>query len=149
MIRLATHQDVPAIVALGAAFFSESPAYAPLLYAPEKIEALAIALIESPTGFMRVIDNGTVVGMMAGMVNEHWAGHALVASEIVLFVGPDARGQVHAGQLVREFLEWGRSKGCYKVMAGTSSGVLPELCAKLYERCGFHRSAIGLEHVYV
>jgi GNAT superfamily N-acetyltransferase len=150
MIRLATAQDIAAIVQLGARFFEESPTYAPMVYAPEKIDGLAQRLIEDPEGFVRVIDRGTeLLGGMMGFVSEHWASRALVATECVLFVQPGVRGQVYAGQLVAEFREWGRSKGCYKAIAGTSSGVAPELCARLYERCGFQRASIGLEHVYV
>lgn len=149
MIRLATHEDIPAIVQLGARFFEESPTYAPMVYAPEKIEALAARLIGNPDGYVRVIDRGTgLLGGMMGMVSEHWAARAKVATEIVLFVQPGARGQVHAWRLVGEFREWGRLKGCYKAVAGTSSGVMPEMCARLYERVGFSRASIGLEYVY-
>jgi GNAT superfamily N-acetyltransferase len=150
MIRLATPKDIPAIVALGEAFFTESPAYAPLVYAPEKIRALAENLIGSRDGYVRVIDKGGgLLGGMMGMICEHWAARALVATEIVLFVQPGSRGQVYAGQLVGEFREWGRLRGAHKCMAGTSSAVMPEMCARLYERCGFTRASIGLEFVYV
>lgn len=150
MIRLATRDDIPAIVQLGERFFEESPTYAPMVYAPEKIDALTSHLIDDPSGFVRVIDRGTgLLGGMIGLVAEHWASRALVATECVLFVQAGARGQVYAGQLVAEFREWGRAQGCFKAVAGTSSGVTPELCARLYERCGFTRASIGLEHLYV
>lgn len=137
-------------MALGEAFFRESPTYAPLLYAPEKVEQIARQLIADPaSGFARVIDKGGgLLGGMLGMCLPHWAGHALVASEIVLFVEPGARGSVYADKLIAEFLSWGRSLGAFKCVAGTSSGVRPELCALLYERRGFRRAAIGLEYVY-
>lgn len=150
MIRLATRADIPAIVQLGERFFEESPTYKPMVYAPEKIEQLASNLIADAAGFVRVIDRGTgLLGGMMGFVTEHWASRALVATECVLFVHPGARGQVYAGQLVVEFREWGRAKGCFKAIAGTSSGVVPELCALLYQRCGFKRASIGMEHLYV
>lgn len=150
MIRMATLSDVPAIARLGELFFSESPHYAPLIYASEKIEGIAAGLIKDPSrGFVRVIDKGGgILGGMMGILGEHWAGYALVATEIVLFVEPSARGAVYADRLVAEFLEWGEKGGAVECVAGTSSGVRPELCARLYERRGFARNSIGFRHVY-
>lgn len=150
MIRDATREDLEAIVELGEEFFSESPFYCELGYSPEKIAGLALRLIESPDGFVRVVDrDGRLRGGMMGVAQEHWASDAVIASELVLFVQPGARGSVLAGQLVGEFLAWGRARGCVRCVAGSSSGVNPELCAKLYERLGFKRNSIGLDYSYV
>lgn len=150
MIRDATREDLEEIVDLGAQFFAESPTYCELGYAPEKIALLALRLIESPDGFVRVVErDGGLIGGMMGVAQEHWASEAVIASEVVLFVRPGARGSVLAGQLVEQFVAWGRKRGCVRCLAGSSSGVQPELCAKLYERLGFKRNSIGLGYDYV
>ena len=150
MIRPATTADIPAIVELGSRFFAESPAFAPLGYSATKIDALVRRLIGDPCGFVRVIEReGELLGGMMGMVSEHLASDAIVATELVLFVSPGARGNVWAARLAQQFLEWARDAGAVRCYAGTSSGVQPELCARLYERLGFTRHSIGMVYAYV
>jgi len=149
MIRWATEDDVAEMVELGAQFFAESPHYCELGYAPQKIAALVLRLIENVDGYARVVEvNGKLIGGMLGMASAHWASDAIVAHELVLFVQPGARGSVWAGRLVTDFVKWGQRRGCARCSAGTSSGVQPELCAQLYERLGFRRHSIGLEYHY-
>lgn len=149
MIRWADFDDIPAVVELGAQFFAESPHYCEMGYAPRKIAELIERLIENPDGYVRVVEvDGAVVGIMIGMAAEHWASEAYIASELGLFVQPGARGGVWASRLVGDFLAWGAKRKCVRCIAGTSTGVNPELCAKLYERHGFKRHAIGLEFNY-
>ena len=151
MIRDATREDLPEIVELGQQFFDESPFYCDLGYSREKIAGLVLRLIESEDGFARVVEdaNGALTGIMIGIAQEHWASPAVVASELGLFVQPSRRGSVLAARLVGEFIAWGRERGCVKCLAGSSTGINTDICARLYEHQGFKRNSIGLEYNYV
>jgi GNAT superfamily N-acetyltransferase len=150
MIRNATTDDLEGIIELGQQFFDESPHYRELGYAPEKIRSLVSALLHNPDGFVRVAERaGELVGIMLGMAGEHWASTAIVATELGLFVRPRRRGSLLAIQFVTEFRDWGRERGCIKCLAGSSTGLDFETCARVYEHVGFKRNSIGLAYSYV
>ena len=67
MIRPATLQDIPAVMALGREFADEAGVTARIGWDDERVEGLLTALIESPDGVLLVSENG----MIGGIVCEH------------------------------------------------------------------------------
>ncbi|XLV70291.1 hypothetical protein ACKZDW_04265 (plasmid) [Ralstonia syzygii subsp. celebesensis] len=61
---------------------------------------------------------------------------------------PQYRGGMAACRLICSLVSWGKVKGAAWLHAGTSTGMDPEMVAKLYERLGFVRCSIGLEYHY-
>lgn len=149
MIRPAQLADIPAMVELGRAMQAESPRFSRLAYSASKVGALCENLITLEGGFAYVgLRAGVIVAVMLGACEEHWMSRDKVASELALFVEPDARGAMLAARLVSRFVVWAEDEGAKLTLAGASTGVEPERTAKFYERFGFARSGtIGLERI--
>lgn len=141
MIRDATHDDVPHLVDLGRLMHEESPEFRGMGYAPEKVERMLRTLIDSPLGFVRVIErHGHLAGGMVAAASEHWCSCALVAFDISLFVAPAHRGGMEAAALLRAYRSWAKAIGARRATAGISTGVMVQATESLYR-------AIGLRYV--
>lgn len=137
MIRDATISDLPAMVELGRLMHAESPVFNRLRYWPEKVEKQLSLLVEADYGFVRVAERGgCIVAGMAGFVLPEWCSFDLVARELALYAGPDARGGVLGAALVRQFKAWAMEQGAVFGTCGISTGVMVEQTARLYESQG-------------
>ncbi len=147
MTRAATLEDIPALAELGRAFFTECPNWNSMRFDADKYAMTLAGLIESERGFVRVAElHGAIVGIMLAVAEEHWCCEDLLVYELALYVDRAHRGGMTAARLVRDLIAWKAdiSAKCVKVSAST--GIDNELVARLYERHGFRRNAIGLEH---
>ena len=141
MIKAATHEDVEDLVALGARMHDESPAWNRLTYSPEKVAHLLHQLINDPLGFVHVaIEAGRIVGGALAMADQHWSSTDRIASELAVFVVPEARGKLHAAQLILMLQGWATVIGAKHLRAGSSTQVETDLTTRLYERLGFIRT---------
>jgi GNAT superfamily N-acetyltransferase len=149
MIRPAKLEDIPAMVELGRLMHGESPLWSRLAYSPFKVGIVCERLIELDGGFAFVGErDGSIVGAMLGVAEEHWMSNDKVATELALFVESSSRGALLAARLVSRFVVWAEDEGARLTVAGVSTGVEPERTAQFYERFGFSRNgAIGLERV--
>src|SRR4051812_1751298 len=97
MIRRATLQDLPAMLALGVEMVAESPAWSRFTYSPVRTSESVGALIQSEDGFVWVAERGgAIAGFLIGMASPHWACEAEMVSELLLYVHPAARGSTLA-----------------------------------------------------
>lgn len=150
MIREATIEDVPRIVEMGRALFDESPMWGRLTFSPDRLTSFASMLIERGDGFVWMAEReGRGIGAMLGILDEHWASSDPVASELVLYVEPSARGGTTAMRLITQFVAWASASGAKLCQAGVSTGVCDARAIALYERCGFDRSGTILEVSFV
>jgi GNAT superfamily N-acetyltransferase len=138
MIRNATHDDIPTMIALGAAMHAESR-YARFPWNSEKVSALIAALIDSDDGLALVTDDGdgALTGGMLAAIEDSFFGEARFACEFAVFVRPDARGGIAAARLLRAYAQWARDSGADLVQAGITTGVNVEASARLYAGVGF------------
>lgn len=145
-IRPATAADLPRLVELGAALHAESPRWGriPLNY-DKCAKALADMIAGADSAVFVAERNGVVIGGIAGVIQEHWACDARVAHEASFFVTPEYRGTFAACRLICTLVAWARCRKAAWLFVGTSTGVHSELTARLYERLGAERCAIGLE----
>lgn len=148
-IRTATTDDVPRLVELGAALHAESPRWSRIPFNPARAAETLMRLILSTDGVVFVSEvDGLLVGGIAGVVQPHWACEASIAHEMSFVIDPEYRGGMAACRLICSLVAWARMKGAAWLHAGTSTGLDPEMVAKLYERLGFERCSIGLEYHY-
>ena len=146
MIREATLEDIPALLALGQWMASESPRFSRLSFSRDRLTATLAQLIQSPQGFLWVAEEGGgMVGGMAALIHPHWFSDDLVASDLALFMSPQARGGMAAARLLRHYKAWAMAHGAVLVQAGVSTGLRTENTAQLYERMGFERCGVILE----
>ncbi len=145
MIRKATTIDVPRILDLGEQMHAESPRYGRLTFSRLAAEAQIKALIGGHGVVLVAEVDGAIVGGIMCVMGPHWASLDYVATELCLFVLPMHRVGSVGLKLVSAFRQWAYDEGAVMAVAGVSTGINHEGCAKLYERAGFNRSSIGLE----
>lgn len=137
MIRTATYDDVPALLALGEAMHTESR-YAALPWDAAKVSALIESLIESPDGLAMVaVRDGEIVGGFLGSIDEHYFSRARVACDYALFVRPDRRGGLLAIQLLEAYVGWAKVSGAALIQAGITTGVNVDAASRLFAVAGF------------
>lgn len=137
MVRDATLDDIPAMVALGAIMHAESR-YSFMAYDGEKVAATLRALIG--TGFVRVhVKDGEIDGGMVGYMGEPWFSMERVASELALFVVSGKRGGMAAWYLLSEFSAWAENQGAKEITLAITTGVKVEETGRMYQRLGFEQ----------
>lgn len=137
MVRDATLDDIPAMVALGAIMHAESR-YSFMAYDGEKVAATLRSLISG--GFARVHErDGEIDGGMVGYMSEAWFSRAKVAAELALFVTPGKRGGMAAWYLLSEFSAWAENQGAQEITLAITTGVKVEETGRMYQRLGFEQ----------
>lgn len=141
-IREATQDDIEAIINMGEAMHAESPRFAPYPFSRGKAERLARSLICDADGILLVAErDDELIGMMAGLVTEHFFSSAACATDFVLYVQPGLRGGSAAPRLIQTFEEAAKARGAADVAPGISTGVAPDQTRALYEKLGY--TAVG------
>lgn len=139
MIRPATRDDIPAMLALGRAMHAESR-YAVHAWNDEKVRALIATLIDSDDGLALVVEgDGELVGGFIGMAFDHWCTGARQSSDFALFVRPENRGGLIGLRLLRRYATWARSRGVPDdlIGCGITTGVDLAASTRMFEIAGF------------
>ena len=136
-LRMATPDDLPAIVVLGRVMHEES-SFAPMDYDVDRVKE-TISDLMNKSQFVVVAEdtNGEVIGGMAGMVTQSWFGNDMVANDLALFIHPDHRGGLMVVRLVKAFVHWAKLAGAKQIRPGVVSG--SRTAEALYDRLGFTR----------
>jgi L-amino acid N-acyltransferase YncA len=136
-LRMATPDDLPAIVVLGRVMHQES-SFAPMDYDVDRVKE-TISDLMNKSQFVVVAEdtNGEVIGGMAGMVTQSWFGNDMVANDLALFIHPDHRGGLMVVRLVKAFVHWAKLAGAKQIRPGVVSG--SRTAEALYDRLGFTR----------
>lgn len=146
MIRPATHQDIPRMVELGALMHGESPTFCRLQFDAAKLAATIASLIDAPTGFAHVAEQGDqLAGGMLAMVAPHYFSPDLVACDLALFMAPEHRGGMAAVRLVSAYADWAQGQGAVITQIGVMTGVNVDKTEALLHRLGWHRSGLVME----
>jgi GNAT superfamily N-acetyltransferase len=107
MIRRATADDVPAIVAMAERFVASTPYQAHLAVSAPHVAALAEQLFASPDGVVFLAEkNGTPVGMLGVLIYPHPVSGQRIASEMVWWVEPEHRGGTAGVRLLKQAEAW-------------------------------------------
>lgn len=133
--RRARLADLGQVLALARLFHGESGA--PFVFDEAAAARTARHLITHPDAIVAVLDggSGTLVGVLAAAVAQHPFGGFRMATELMWFVTPAARGSRDALGLVVDFEVWARAKGCaLAAMGGLASN---DKTAALYRRRGY------------
>lgn len=135
-VREAAHDDIPRIVEMGMRFAGEE--YARFLTAdPVHLAALTRQFIDSPDVAVLVVDPsvGPLTGMMAMTMYVHPMSQERVATEVVWWMEPEARGSKDALRLLRASEAWARTNGASRLqMIAPTDHV-----GQFYERLGFSK----------
>jgi len=137
MIRAATLADVPRLVTLGRAFL-QTPPYAGLFTDdPDQLAATVTALITEDRSAVLVLDDGTTIAGMIGLIAApHFLARDVVAGEVFWYVDPAARGG--GIRLWRAAEAWAVAKGAVTMqMIAPATGDPDDRLAAVYVRRGY------------
>lgn len=136
-LRMATLDDLPAIVVLGRQMHASST-YAPMDYDPDRVKETVACLLDKSQFVVVAEDtNGQVVGGMLGTVTQSWFGQDMVANDLALFVSQDARGGMAAVRLLKAFVQWAKLAGAKQIRPGVTTGHVR--AEQLFDKLGFTR----------
>lgn len=142
IIRDMAYDDITEVVKHGKLMHAES-SYKDLKFNDDKCINLAASLINSPDGFAVVAEEqGVILGVMAGILSEHWFSSEIMASDYIFYVHPDYRGSSAAVRMITKYQAWAIVKGAKTVTIGISAEINNDEAAKLCEHLGMRRSAI-------
>lgn len=145
MIRDANLYDLPALLVLGQQMHAESPRFSRLRFSASRLESTLRLLLGSGQFVMVAEEGGRLVGGMLAVAMPHYASDDLVASDLALFVTPDARGGMAPVKLIKAYTAWADKRGAVITQVGITTGVKTETTAALYERMGLKRCGALLE----
>lgn len=133
-IRRAEPRDVPGIVAMGLRFAAESDYGSKLPVVPDAIARTVARVATSDEGLLLVSESAeSLTGMIALMTFDHPFSGVRVASELVWWVEPEARGD--GLRLLKRAETWARETGA-ALMQMTAPN---ERVGRLYERVGYSK----------
>ena len=135
MLRQATVDDIPAIIALARPTFE---AFVPFGGSEEMVSHTLAGLAQFG-GYVRVSEvDGQIGGFLAGLVAtfKPWAADKC-AVEVLFYVAPEHRKGRLAVTMLKDFIEWGRQKDCRLVAVTANAMAGGDRVGKLYERMGF------------
>jgi len=138
LIRLATEDDIPRIIELGARSLEEGP-YKDQIGEPVKGAELALNLIQSQNGTVLLyVEKNKTLGLLAFFIYPHYFSGEITANELMWYVEPEARrgksfGDFPALKLLREAERIAKESGAKRMtFVAPTNGV-----AKMYERLGY------------
>lgn len=140
IVREATVDDVPALVAMGQRFRNETIYATRLPENTAQMGEIARRLIVEDNGHVLVVDrDGALVGTIGLLVFPHHFSGALTAAELFFWVNPEHRG--HGVRLLRRAEQWARDRGAttMQMIAPT-----PEV-GTLYTRLGYAALEVAYE----
>lgn len=133
MIRKGTHDDVAAVVAMGATMHEQS-AFRHVVYVPEKVSDFIHLHVDH--GFFMVAEvDGKVVGGMLGDCMILWFTTDITGLEYAFYVQEENRNGLIAAKLVAEFIRWCKAAGAKQIRPAIATG--NQALGRLYEAYGF------------
>jgi GNAT superfamily N-acetyltransferase len=140
-VRPLDPEDVDRLVELGERMHAEG-AFAFLPFDREKVRLFALryaAPAPDRLGLVAELD-GRLIGMFAGRLAEYFFCHEKIASDMLLYIEPEARGSTAAGRLMRAYRAWAIERSAREVCLGTSNQVQGPATGRFYEVMGFHKA---------
>ena len=134
VIRPATHEDVPELVAMGKQFV-QTAMYRDLLHENSaQISVAMVSLIDHESGTILVLEcEGVLVGMMGIICAPHFLSGEIYASEMFWWVTPGKRGD--GVRILRAAELWAKKCGATKFQMVAPT----ERVGRFYDRMGFTR----------
>lgn len=138
VVRRATEDDVPALVALGERFIMRSPYGASLDVTADDLDTgIRLALLARGVAFIAEV-NGDAVGAIIGAVTPIWcSARARVGAELAWWVDDAHRGKVLGIRLLQAFESWAKEQGASHVVMSdlVFDGDAP--VGPMFERLGY------------
>lgn len=135
MIRVATLDDVPRILELGAQSLIDGPYAGKWDNNPEQARKLAEHIINTAGQVLLYEEGGAVHGLLGFVVSPHFFTGEIVAAEIMWYVLPEHRAGGHALTLLWEAEKTARLLGATRLQFTAPN----EKVGDIYTRFGFEK----------
>lgn len=146
VIREATADDVPALVAMGQRFRNSTVYARRLRDNPEQMAETGLMLIHSDDGLLLVADRGGApIGMIGVLVFPHHLSGERTAGELFFWVDPEYRG--YGVRLLRQAERWARERGAttMQMIAPVVIDEPDDDVGPFYARVGYHALEVAYE----
>lgn len=141
MIRLATRDDLDAVVAIGRKSLANGPYSTIIKDVPKQVHELASFLFSNKDAVILVADDNGIVGLLAFFISRHYFTGELTASEIIWYVDPESRPGGAAMQLM-----WEAERLATKMGAVWMQFTAPnEQVGNIYTRYGYKQIEVGYQ----
>lgn len=125
VIRAARHEDMAAVMRLGAAMHAESR-FARYPLSEAKLSVAFADHLDKPAVACLLLaehTDGRLLGMLAGNVVEFFFSDARLAQDILFFVMPEARGTSAAIRLLTAFRRWAENRQVEELNINMSAAI--------------------------
>ena len=135
-IRVGDTDDIPSMIALGKKLHEESPRFMGMDYSEKKLFELG-KVVAGQGGLFIAEYDGEIVGMVVGLISEHFFGHDLMASDLTFYIHKDHRGGTLGVRLMKQFEAWAKCMGARVISLGISTEIDAKRTGDLYRRIGY------------
>lgn len=136
IIRRAEPKDVPEVVDLIMNFYAEGLNKSGLSFDRESLLQSAGLIAEHH--IMLIAENGTVQGVIAGIVSNSMFDHKqIVAEEKIWFINREFRGKGGAIKLFKQFEKVSKDMGAQVIIMAHMSDIMPEKVKRIYHSFGY------------
>ena len=136
-VRSATEADIDEMVAM-LRIQHVSSSFCDISFCEPKVRALFRHALTNKDHVCLVYERagGGLNGMLVGFVMQHFFSTELMASDLFVFVRPEARGGIAAARLWAAFKDWALGAGAVTLCFGTIGGEAPERTRRFYTGLG-------------
>lgn len=145
IVRTATHDDIPAIAKLGAAFHAQAQWSDVFDYNEGDCAASLSALMASDAFICIVADGGEIEGMAAGVVSPVYFNHGHVSGEELFWWVSDKAAPMTGMRMLTALEGEAKAKGCQSWQMKSIARLNGDRMGRVYARRGYRPS----EHTFI
>lgn len=135
-IRPIITKDLNAVLSMAVRMQQEAPRYRDMPFIIPKAVAVINRLIEQGGGFVAEKD-GNIIGMVGGIITEHFFNHEKFSVDFAVYVEPEHRGGSTVVRLVDTYEKWAQAQGVREISLGVSTGLEQEKTVCIYQKLGY------------
>lgn len=136
--RFALQEDLQAVLALGERAYKEARYGDRYPFNGAKLVKLFDMAMDSDSVFLIVVEHDhEVIGLVLGLVTEHFFADMTYATFMALYVAPEQRKGRVALKLLRAFEAEAARRGANEILVGNSSNIDPIRVVRLFTACGY------------
>ena len=140
MIRLATHDDIPALIECGRRFHAEAGVLDEVgaKFSPERLRSTLAGLVEQYDKACVVVaeKDGAIIGGAAALAYPSFFSDTMSAQELFWWIDPAHRGATTALRMLWMLEQWAGSAGC-QTLTMVAIAIPDSPASRIYLRQGF------------
>lgn len=147
MIRVVEYDEAEQCAELGERFYKEQKPFSQVPYCPEKIIHLVKHVwLPNPQKYLPLVavdKNNKIYGGFVGVIEDYYFNYESYATDVLIYVDKDKRGDIAAIRFLREFEKWARSQGVKEIRPATSTRININRLQQFYEKMGYQTTGFN------